>query len=150
MHPLAAAIAHDQLARLDGYLAGRADVARYLTGQLVRIPGLGVTEVPEGVVPSWYGLTLTSMASRLPDRGHHPGGILAMVPPSGTGAASAGAAVLAAPSLRGRVYTSAGHGLRERPAPRMQGAGRFGVPISRRAGPGCCHRPGCAGIHSRR
>ncbi|MET9182399.1 DegT/DnrJ/EryC1/StrS family aminotransferase [Kitasatospora aureofaciens] len=59
IHPLAAAIAHDQLARLDGYLAGRADVARYLTGQLVRIPGLGVTEVPEGVVSSWYGLTLT-------------------------------------------------------------------------------------------
>nr|BFD92092.1 hypothetical protein KitaXyl93_34520 [Kitasatospora sp. Xyl93] len=59
IHPLAAAIAHDQLARLDCYLAGRAEVARYLTGQLARIPGLEVTEMPEGVIPSWYGLTLT-------------------------------------------------------------------------------------------
>ncbi|MFJ9839809.1 DegT/DnrJ/EryC1/StrS family aminotransferase [Kitasatospora sp. NPDC101155] len=56
---VAVANAHDQLARLDGYLAGRAEIARYLTGQLARIPGLEVTEMPEGVVPSWYGLTLT-------------------------------------------------------------------------------------------
>ncbi|MEU4116869.1 DegT/DnrJ/EryC1/StrS family aminotransferase [Kitasatospora sp. NPDC028055] len=59
IHPLAAAIAHDQLARLDGYLAGRAEIARYLTGQIARIPGLEVTEMPDGVIPSWYGLTLT-------------------------------------------------------------------------------------------
>ncbi|OKI16317.1 DegT/DnrJ/EryC1/StrS family aminotransferase [Streptomyces sp. CB03911] len=59
IHPLAAAIAHDQLARLDDYLAGRAEIARYLIGQLARIPGLEVTEAPDGVVPSWYGLTLT-------------------------------------------------------------------------------------------
>ncbi|WP_335934495.1 DegT/DnrJ/EryC1/StrS family aminotransferase [Streptomyces sp. PTD5-9] len=59
IHPLAAAIAHDQLARLDSYLAGRAEIARYLTGRLARIPGLEVTEMPEGVIPSWYGLTLT-------------------------------------------------------------------------------------------
>ncbi|SOB81563.1 DegT/DnrJ/EryC1/StrS family aminotransferase [Streptomyces sp. 1331.2] len=59
IHPLAAAIAHDQLARLDGYLAGRAEIAHYLTGRLALIPGLEVTELPEGVVPSWYGLTLT-------------------------------------------------------------------------------------------
>lgn len=59
IHPLAAAIAHDQLGRLDGYLVGRAEIARYLTGQLTRIPGLDVTEMPEGVIPSWYGLTVT-------------------------------------------------------------------------------------------
>ncbi|WP_199925970.1 DegT/DnrJ/EryC1/StrS family aminotransferase [Streptomyces sp. NRRL S-495] len=59
IHPLAAAIAHDQLARLDSHLAGRAEVARYLTGQLARIPGLAVTDLPDGVVPSWYALTLT-------------------------------------------------------------------------------------------
>ncbi|MFJ8430785.1 DegT/DnrJ/EryC1/StrS family aminotransferase [Kitasatospora sp. NPDC094019] len=59
IHPLAATIAHDQLTRLDGYLAERGEIARFLTGQLARIPGLEVTEIPEGVVPSWYGLTLT-------------------------------------------------------------------------------------------
>ncbi|MFJ4096740.1 DegT/DnrJ/EryC1/StrS family aminotransferase [Kitasatospora sp. NPDC089913] len=59
IHPIAAAIAHDQLARLDGYLAERAEIARYLNSRLARIPGLEVTEMPEGVVPSWYGLTLT-------------------------------------------------------------------------------------------
>ncbi|MBQ0828580.1 DegT/DnrJ/EryC1/StrS family aminotransferase [Streptomyces tagetis] len=59
IHPLAAAIAHDQLGRLDGYLAGRAVVARHLTDRLAGVPGLEVTAMPEGVVPSWYGLTLT-------------------------------------------------------------------------------------------
>ncbi|MEU9130503.1 DegT/DnrJ/EryC1/StrS family aminotransferase [Kitasatospora sp. NPDC048540] len=59
IHPLAAAIAHDQLAHLDGYLAGRAEIARHLTVHLARIPGLEVSEMPEGVLPSWYGLTLT-------------------------------------------------------------------------------------------
>ncbi|MEV0537354.1 DegT/DnrJ/EryC1/StrS family aminotransferase [Kitasatospora sp. NPDC050463] len=65
IHPLAAAIAHDQLARLDGYLAGRAEIARYLTGQPARTPGLDVTTMPEGVVPSWYGLTLTYRPAEL-------------------------------------------------------------------------------------
>ncbi|MFJ4186644.1 DegT/DnrJ/EryC1/StrS family aminotransferase [Kitasatospora sp. NPDC089509] len=59
IHPLAAAVAHDQLARLDGYLAGRAEIARHLTEQFARIPGLEVTAMPDGVIPSWYGLTLT-------------------------------------------------------------------------------------------
>ncbi|MEU1424870.1 DegT/DnrJ/EryC1/StrS family aminotransferase [Kitasatospora sp. NPDC005751] len=59
IHPLAAAIALDQLSRLDGYLAGRAEVARHLTGRLAGVPGLKVVEMPDGVVPSWYGLTLT-------------------------------------------------------------------------------------------
>ncbi|MFY4719473.1 DegT/DnrJ/EryC1/StrS family aminotransferase [Streptomyces sp. LaBMicrA B280] len=59
IHPLAAALATDQLARLDGYLAGRAEIARYLSEHLTRIPGLEVTETPEGVVPSWYALTVT-------------------------------------------------------------------------------------------
>ncbi|MFD8321220.1 DegT/DnrJ/EryC1/StrS family aminotransferase [Kitasatospora purpeofusca] len=59
IHPLAAAVAHDQLGRLVGYLAGRAEIARYLTEEFARIPGLEVIPMPEGVVPSWYGLTLT-------------------------------------------------------------------------------------------
>ncbi|MGG2465173.1 DegT/DnrJ/EryC1/StrS family aminotransferase [Streptomyces sp. RGM 3693] len=59
IHPLAAALAFDQLHRLDGYLLGRAEIARYLTEQFSQIPGLKITPMPEGVVPSWYGLTLT-------------------------------------------------------------------------------------------
>ncbi|MFD7533262.1 DegT/DnrJ/EryC1/StrS family aminotransferase [Streptomyces sp. NPDC059849] len=62
-HPLAAALAHDQLGRLDGYLAGRAEIADHLTAEFARIPGFEVTPMPDGVVPSWYGLTLT----------YHPG-----------------------------------------------------------------------------
>ncbi|MFJ5924674.1 DegT/DnrJ/EryC1/StrS family aminotransferase [Kitasatospora sp. NPDC092948] len=59
IHPLAAAIAHDQLARLDGYLAGQAEIARHLTGRLAGTPGLEVAALPDGLIPSWYGLTLT-------------------------------------------------------------------------------------------
>ncbi|MFI9272617.1 DegT/DnrJ/EryC1/StrS family aminotransferase [Kitasatospora sp. NPDC052896] len=59
IHPLAAALAFDQLGRLDGYLAGRAEIARHLTEQFNQVPGLEVTPGLDGVVPSWYGLTLT-------------------------------------------------------------------------------------------
>ncbi|MGC5361635.1 DegT/DnrJ/EryC1/StrS family aminotransferase [Streptomyces sp. DT24] len=59
IHPLAAALAHDQLGRIDGYLAGRAEIADYLTTEFARIPGFEVTPMPDGVVPSWYALTLT-------------------------------------------------------------------------------------------
>ncbi|MDH6113670.1 perosamine synthetase [Kitasatospora sp. MAP12-15] len=59
IHPLAAALAHDQLDRLDGYLAGRAEIARHLSGQFADMPGLDVIPMPDGVIPSWYGLTLT-------------------------------------------------------------------------------------------
>ncbi|GHF50826.1 hypothetical protein GCM10018790_30780 [Kitasatospora xanthocidica] len=53
----------DQLGRLDGYLAGRAEIADYLTAEFARLPGFSVRPMPDGVVPSWYGLTLT----------YHPG-----------------------------------------------------------------------------
>ncbi|MFG3054221.1 DegT/DnrJ/EryC1/StrS family aminotransferase [Kitasatospora sp. NPDC048239] len=59
IHPLAAALAHDQLGRLDGYLAGRAEIARHLSERFADLPGLDVTPMPDGVIPSWYGLTLT-------------------------------------------------------------------------------------------
>lgn len=59
IHPLAAAVAHDQLARLDGYLAGRAEIACHLNEQFADMPGLDVIPMPDGVIPSWYGLTLT-------------------------------------------------------------------------------------------
>lgn len=52
IHPLAAALAHDQLARLDAYLAGREEIAAYLTRELGQIPGLEVTPMPEGVKSS--------------------------------------------------------------------------------------------------
>ncbi|MFJ2951507.1 DegT/DnrJ/EryC1/StrS family aminotransferase [Streptomyces sp. NPDC087226] len=57
IHPLAAALAHDQLARLDAYLAGREEIAAYLTRELGQIPGLEVAPMPEGVKSSWYALT---------------------------------------------------------------------------------------------
>ncbi|KDN82773.1 DegT/DnrJ/EryC1/StrS family aminotransferase [Kitasatospora cheerisanensis] len=59
IHPLAAALARDQLDRLDGYLAGRTEIARYLTRHLSGVRGLRLALMPDGVVPSWYGLTVT-------------------------------------------------------------------------------------------
>ncbi|GAB7185472.1 DegT/DnrJ/EryC1/StrS family aminotransferase [Kitasatospora sp. Ki12] len=59
IHPLAAALALDQLGRLDDYLAGRAEIARHLTDRFGGVPGLEVLPLPDGVVASWYGLTLT-------------------------------------------------------------------------------------------
>lgn len=64
IHPLAAALAHDQLTRLDAYLAGREEIAAYLTRELGQIPGLEVTPMPERVKSSWYALT----ASYRPDQ----------------------------------------------------------------------------------
>ncbi|MFE2291316.1 DegT/DnrJ/EryC1/StrS family aminotransferase [Streptomyces sp. NPDC059452] len=58
IHPLAAALAHDQLGHLDARLAGRAEIARYLMAEFADIPGLDVIPMPDGVIPSWYGLTL--------------------------------------------------------------------------------------------
>lgn len=58
IHPLAAAIALDQLGRLDDYLAGRARIARFLCDQLGQLPGIAVPEVPDEHQPAWYGLPL--------------------------------------------------------------------------------------------
>jgi dTDP-4-amino-4,6-dideoxygalactose transaminase len=65
IHPLAAAVALDQLACLDDYLAGRESVARYLCHQLGQLPGLAVSCVPEGTRPAWYGLPLTYVPEEL-------------------------------------------------------------------------------------
>ncbi|MDH6704126.1 dTDP-4-amino-4,6-dideoxygalactose transaminase [Kitasatospora sp. MAA19] len=35
------------------------EIARYLTGQLAQVPGLEVITMPDGMIPSWYGLTAT-------------------------------------------------------------------------------------------
>ena len=58
IHPLAAAIALDQLGQLDGYLDGRAKVAACLADQLGDIPGIRVPRHPTALRPSWYGLIL--------------------------------------------------------------------------------------------
>ncbi|GAA1941988.1 DegT/DnrJ/EryC1/StrS family aminotransferase [Kitasatospora viridis] len=45
--------------------ATRAEIARHLTERFSLVPGLDVTPVPDGVVPSWYGLTLTYRPNKL-------------------------------------------------------------------------------------
>ncbi|MGH3567888.1 MAG: DegT/DnrJ/EryC1/StrS family aminotransferase [Pseudonocardia sp.] len=65
IHPLAAAIALDQLGHLDEYMAGRAAIARYLCAQLGELPGIAVPHVPENTQPSWYGLPLTYVPDEL-------------------------------------------------------------------------------------
>ncbi|MCP2330937.1 DegT/DnrJ/EryC1/StrS family aminotransferase [Actinoalloteichus caeruleus] len=65
IHPLAAAIALDQLGSLDDYLNGRENVARYLCNQLGELPGIAVPRTPDGVRPAWYGLPLTYVPEEL-------------------------------------------------------------------------------------
>jgi dTDP-4-amino-4,6-dideoxygalactose transaminase len=65
IHPLAAAIALDQLDHLDEYLAGRRAIAKHLCTQLAELPGIVVPAVPEGDEPSWYGLPLLYVPSEL-------------------------------------------------------------------------------------
>jgi perosamine synthetase len=65
IHPLAAAVALDQLGHLDEYLAGRARIAAYLCEQLGQLPGIAVPAVPEGNRPAWYGLPLTYVPDEL-------------------------------------------------------------------------------------
>ncbi|UJB41656.1 DegT/DnrJ/EryC1/StrS family aminotransferase [Streptomyces sp. A1-5] len=65
IHPLAAALALDQLSRLDAYLAGREEIAAYLIRELGQVPGLEVSPMPEGVKSSWYALTATYRPDQL-------------------------------------------------------------------------------------
>jgi dTDP-4-amino-4,6-dideoxygalactose transaminase len=65
IHPLAAAIALDQLGHLDEYLAGRAEIARYLCNQLGQLPGIAVPAVPPDHQPTWYGLPLIYVPDEL-------------------------------------------------------------------------------------
>jgi dTDP-4-amino-4,6-dideoxygalactose transaminase len=65
IHPLAAAIALDQLGRLDHYLTGRATTAAYLCERMSELPGIIVPERPLGVRASWYGLPLQYAANEL-------------------------------------------------------------------------------------
>ncbi|MER6548483.1 aminotransferase class I/II-fold pyridoxal phosphate-dependent enzyme [Streptomyces sp. NPDC001250] len=58
IHPLAAALAHAQLGRLDAYLAGRQDIAGRMCTALDGVPGIRVPDLPAVARPSWYTLPL--------------------------------------------------------------------------------------------
>ncbi|WP_406637620.1 DegT/DnrJ/EryC1/StrS family aminotransferase [Amycolatopsis sp. WGS_07] len=65
IHPLAAAIALEQLGNLDSYLEGRARFAHYLCEQLESLPGIAVPKPPGDTYPAWYGLPLTYVPDEL-------------------------------------------------------------------------------------
>jgi dTDP-4-amino-4,6-dideoxygalactose transaminase len=67
IHPLAAAIAEQQLDALPEVLAGRRRVARILRGELGAMPGIELPPIPEPAAPSWYGL-IFHLARELFDR----------------------------------------------------------------------------------
>ncbi|MEC3978155.1 DegT/DnrJ/EryC1/StrS family aminotransferase [Amycolatopsis sp. H20-H5] len=67
IHPLAAAIALDQLERLDSYLIGRVNMADYLCFELGQLPGITVPELALGTRAAWYGLPLTYVPAELDD-----------------------------------------------------------------------------------
>lgn len=55
IHPLAAAIALNQLERLDSYLIGRAEVAGILGEELTDVDGLLAPRLTEETLAAWYG-----------------------------------------------------------------------------------------------
>jgi dTDP-4-amino-4,6-dideoxygalactose transaminase len=65
VHPLAAAIALDQLGHLDEYLHGRGRIAAYMCAQLDDLPGIVVPRLEPGVRSSWYGLILQYQSEEL-------------------------------------------------------------------------------------
>ncbi|HYG64940.1 MAG TPA: DegT/DnrJ/EryC1/StrS family aminotransferase [Thermoanaerobaculia bacterium] len=56
IHPLAAAIAEQQLDTMPAVLAGRRRYAHLMRRELSAVPGLELPPIPEGAEPSWYGL----------------------------------------------------------------------------------------------
>ncbi|MBF6332496.1 DegT/DnrJ/EryC1/StrS family aminotransferase [Nocardia transvalensis] len=58
IHPLAAAIALQQLSHLDDYLEGRRRIAEYLGEELDGMDGILAPRHEPDVQPSWYGLPL--------------------------------------------------------------------------------------------
>lgn len=56
IHPLAAAMAEQQLDTMPAVLAGRRRCAGILCRELEAIPGIELPPVPEHASPSWYGL----------------------------------------------------------------------------------------------
>lgn len=58
IHPLAAALAIDQLASLDAWLEQRRQNAEQMIQRLHELPGISVPDVPAGTAPSWYAMPL--------------------------------------------------------------------------------------------
>jgi perosamine synthetase len=58
IHPLAAAIARDQLNHLDTYLDGRDRIAQHMIDAVTAMPGLHPVEPATGDTDAWYGLLL--------------------------------------------------------------------------------------------
>ncbi len=58
IHPLAAAIALDQLTHLDDYLTGRNRIAAYITDHLDRLPGIVAPQPGPETQPAWYGMAV--------------------------------------------------------------------------------------------
>jgi perosamine synthetase len=56
IHPIAAAIAEQQLDTLPAVLAGRRRCARRMCRELAAIPGIELPPIPEHAEPNWFGL----------------------------------------------------------------------------------------------
>ncbi|MDX8029376.1 DegT/DnrJ/EryC1/StrS family aminotransferase [Lentzea sp. BCCO 10_0856] len=65
IHPLAASFALDQLAHLDEYLAGRAEIAKLMCDELKEVAGISVPQLPSKHQAAWYGLPLTYVPDEL-------------------------------------------------------------------------------------
>lgn len=65
IHPLAAAIAFEQLELLDSYLDQRAEIARLMCGKLSQLPGITTPKLSYDVRSSWYGLALQYRSDEL-------------------------------------------------------------------------------------
>src|SRR5579875_647282 len=65
IHPLAAAIALDQLGHLDEYLSGRERIARYMIEHLGELPGIAAPQLAPDTRSSWYGLALQYQSEEL-------------------------------------------------------------------------------------
>lgn len=67
IHPLAAALAADQLSHLDTHLAGRRVIADRMCRALRVLPGMSVPDPPSDTAPSWYALALRYDSDQIDD-----------------------------------------------------------------------------------
>ncbi len=58
IHPLAAAIAEEQLQELDNILKGRREMAKYMINSLKGLPGIELPEFDQNINPSWYAFII--------------------------------------------------------------------------------------------
>uniref|UniRef100_UPI003F499505 DegT/DnrJ/EryC1/StrS family aminotransferase n=1 Tax=Streptomyces sp. CA-136453 TaxID=3240050 RepID=UPI003F499505 len=65
IHPLAAALAHAQLPRMENYLTERAAIATRMRTALQHVPGIRTPHVHGRARPSWYALPLRYEPSEL-------------------------------------------------------------------------------------